>query len=283
MCKSEIFRPLLWSWIVLAFIGCNKDKEETGFVDSDYAILVSYEEETRSSFSNFSPTAADKTDAGVLAQEARCSRQKIKIGILDDGRSVMQMTRMEPKHAVSIPEKVPPTRADEVHSMRFENGQVSLFNAKGDQIGQERAEMPSYKSLVTQVRQNKNCLTRAIYSNFLAGQRLKSTETADVTVTDEGDITIVNESVSPEDGMDPSMNGYSVSNYFETTTGILVGSSILDETGATVFRSVMTYDEDENNPLPSFSHEESYSTDENGETSVVTTLRYVENVEIVVE
>jgi hypothetical protein len=283
MRKEKFFRPLLWSCIVLAFVGCKKDTLLTGSDDSDFAILISYEEETRSSYIGNKAASGNITDADLLAQETQCFRQKIKIGILDDGSSVMQMTRMEPKHAAAIPEKVPPTRADEVHSMLFENGQVTLFDAKGATIGHEKAEIPSYKSLVTRVRQNKNTLSRAMYSDFMVAQRNKSTETGDVTVTEDGNITITKKVIGPEDGMDPSMNGYTVSSYFETATGILVGSSILDETGTTIFRSVMTYDEDLTNPLPAFSQEESFSTDETGETSVVTVLRYVENVEIVVE
>jgi hypothetical protein len=282
MCNLNAFRPLLWSCLILSFIGCKKDAE-LGSVDSDYAILISYEEETRSSYSDLSSALTVKTDADLLAQETQCQRQKIKIGIMDDGSSTMRMTRMEPKHAVSIPEKISPTRESEVHSMLFENGRVTLFDAKGAQIGHETSEMPSYKSLVARVRQNQNSLTRAMYSDFLVGQRQKSTESGEVRVTEEGDITVTEEVVGPEDGLDPSMTGYTVSNYFETASGVLVGSSILDETGATIFRSVMTYDEDVSNPLPSFSREESFSTDETGETSVVTTLRYVENVEIVVE
>jgi hypothetical protein len=45
----------------------------------------------------------------------------------------------------------------------------------------------------------------------------------------------------------------------------------------------MTYDENKNNPLPSFSHEESFGISDNGEAYMITTLRYVENVEITVE
>jgi hypothetical protein len=282
MCNLNAFRPLLWSCLVLSVFGCKKDAE-LGIVDSDYAILISYEEETRSSYSNLHQASTVKTDADLLAQETQCLRQKIKIGIMDDGSSTMRITRMEPKHAVSISEKVSLSRESEVHSLLFENGQVTLFDVKGNQIGRETTEMPSYKSLVTRVRQNKNSLTRAMYSEFLAGQRLKSTETGELKVKEEGDITITEELVGPDDGLDPSITGYTVSNYFETASGVLIGSSILDKTGTTIFRSVMTYDEDALNPLPAFSHEESFSTGETGETSIVTTLRYVENVEIVVE
>ncbi len=282
MRKLSFLRPLLWSWIFLTFLGCKKDHVLTGNDVSDFSILVSYEEETRSSYLNLSP-AAEKNDAAVLDQEVNACRQQVKIGILDDGSSVMEMKRMKPKHSASIPEKEPPAQADEVHSMRFEYGQVRMYNANGDQIGQEKADIPSYKDLIKQVKENKKTLTRAMYGDFLAAQRLKSTENGQVSVTEEGDFTITSKIVGPEDGMDPSMNGYTVTDYHETATGILVGSSILDETGKTVYRSVMTYDEDPNNPLPAFSHEESFGTSEDGEEFMITTLRYIENVEIVVE
>lgn len=282
MKKHEILRPLLWSVLFIALFGCQKDSF-LGEGNPDFAIQISYEEETRSSFSNLSAASGDKSDAGVLAQETQCLRQKIRIGIMEDGNSIMEVTRMKPKHAVTIPEKVSPTLADEVHSMRFINGQVILYDSRGKQIGQERAEMPSYNSFVAQVRQNKNNLSRAMYSDFLSLQQSKSTVNSNVNVTDQGDIVITETVITPEDGMDPSMNGYTVANYFETATGVLVGAAILDETGTTVYRSVMTYDEDESNPLPEFTREESYGTSENGEWFVITTLRYTEDVEIVIE
>jgi len=283
MCKFKFRRPIFWSLVILAFLGCKKDQELAEPDDSDYAILIVYEEETRSSFSDLSHAPAQKNEATLLAQEVNASRQQVKIGIMDDGSCIMQMKRMNPKHSLYVPGKASPARADEVHSMRFENGQVSMYNADGSKIGQERAEMPSYKELVKQVKENNNSLTRAMYSNFLARQRQKSAENAEVVVKEDGDYTIVSETVTPECGMDPAMNGYTVSNIFETATGVLAGSSILDQSGTTVFRSVMTYDEDKNNPLPSFSHEESFGISDNGEAYMITTLRYVENVEITVE
>jgi hypothetical protein len=52
-----------------------------------------------------------------------------------------------------------------------------------------------------------------MYSNFLARQRQKSAENAEVVVKEDGDYTIVSETVTPECGMDPAMNGYTVSNF----------------------------------------------------------------------
>jgi hypothetical protein len=275
--------PIIWSCLIFASTGCKKDHVLTGSVDSDFAILISYEEETRSSFSTLSPAASGKSDEATFGQEVNGYRQKIKIGIAEDGSSVIEMIRMEPKYSRVSAGKIPPTRADEVHSMVFQNGQVTMYNAKGLLIGQERTELPSYKSLISQVRQNKNCLTRAIYSNFLMQQKLKSSESSDLKIKDEGDLTITEKIVGPEDGLDPAMNGYKISNYVETTTGLLLGTAIEDASGSTVFRTVMTYNADENNPLPEFSHEESFATSENGEEYMITTLRYTENVEIVIE
>ena len=268
-----------------AFISCKNDQVLPGSIDSKsgYAIILSYEEETRSSFSSLSGTADTKNENMPLQQEVNCSRQKVQIGIAEDGSSVMETTRMKPEHFGKSVGYIHPPQEDEVNSMVFRNGQVTMYNAAGKVVGQERSEMPSYKELITQVRQNKNSLTRRIYGDFLKQQKLQCNENSNLKVKEDGDITITESIVGPEDGFDPAMDGFKVSSYFETSTGLLLGSAILDNTGVTVYRSVMTYNADENNPLPEFSHEESFGTSESGEEYMITTLRYTENVEIVID
>ncbi|MBN1599375.1 MAG: hypothetical protein JW894_13865 [Bacteroidales bacterium] len=270
----------IWFVLSLMFYSCREDLMFSENIDQNYPVKISYEEETIS-FYDSEKTDNSGNPVNQVMQEPKIDRKHVFIGINHDGTSLMEISFIKPRNQFRVPSDALPNPDPQLSKIRFENGQIYYLDRSGALVRQEFGKSPLFTGIIKYLKENNNQFSRNHFLNYMT-----ITPTADAeniaSAKDDGNFYITETIIGTEHSAPEEMIGKTILNYFDKTTETLAAQTIIDETGNYMYRCQFNFCYDETNPIPEFIKEESFETNENGELSVTTTIRYIENVEITV-
>lgn len=226
----------IWVIIPVFLISCNK---ELGFLggDKDYAILLQYEEEHVVLHQWPGKTSKDLTGAQMALEMPVVNRQKITIGINEDGSSEWDIVEMEPKNPFNAPIECPADHSRKVARTRMVNNKVYQYDEKGILLQSIDMRQPDFSGLIAAVKLNGNKLNRYIYSRHF-NQYANLPNTKDEITEVQPGLSLYTHTINNGDTVGPEWIGKKIVCYLETATLCPLANFVLDENDQVISRRI---------------------------------------------
>ena len=273
--KPFVILFCMTSIMLIVFFSCRKDFSNLHSERSNYSVEISYEEESIS-FNEYS--VENPANLSILQQVSIVpviTRKRMSIGIMEDGSSVIEITKIKPKNQFAVKHETPPDPSAKVKTTKIFGGTALYFGENGSLLYSTPFKSNSFSDFITAVKNNKNKLTRQLFATYIDKNRLKSSANEIITHINDT-LNSVTRVITAADGLPENMLGKTFENVVNTKTGEIFGNAIYDEAHNFIYRIIQTYSSNKDVLIPIYSKSETFGKTADGTDYVSVNIKEVE-------
>jgi len=196
-------------------------------------------------------------------------RQKIHIGILDDGSSEWEITQMNPKQPFDLPKgnisSPPPYRTV------MKNNEIYYFDKAGKLLYKTAGETPNFSDFLYYLKENQ-------YQNSF--KKLNSDSTGTITYINDSIAEITKVLTNLDEIQNSDLLGKTYKAIVNTKQNLTLAEAFYDENNEAIYVKQNAYDKKREVPIPVFSKTQVKVTNSQGEASVAVNISQCENIQI---
>ena len=183
-------------------------------------------------------------------------RSKIEMSIYDDGTTAWRMEKLKPKHDLSVEHETPPNDQPQTKITLIDrSGLGSFYDAKGSLLFTNQVPITSMGEVVDNLKANPHAYFAALGVSTAENIKflLASAKAKGHIITDLGNDMVSIRSDSgkgvPQAARTNNEADFTTVNIFNTSLGILMGSTMYDEQGQVVVTTFYSYKQNSSDQL----------------------------------
>lgn len=246
--------------------------------DSQYAYILEYEKENRT-MTQFAEGSEKNDESSIFHSSTfpTISKERIKIGIFNDGTSEWLITNLVPENEIIRPTDGLVDERPQTKTTKILMGVATYYDEAGNELHSQNINIPSLSTFLEAIREKnmEDAYRSSLTKSTPAG--LTDVETIDLS----NNYTAYVQEISGDHG-DPNMVGYEVCTVVENSTKRIVGEEVYDIEKNLVYRKVNKYSDAVANDfqLPEFSKIQQLEQAMDGEYYEVITTEKYSNVKV---
>jgi len=247
--------------------------KETSFLSEsteNYVYEIAYEEETNS-FQEF-PQGKTHETASLMQQICNVpvvKRQKIHIGILEDGSSEWEITQMKPKQDFDLPKGNISSPAP--YRTLMKNNEIYYFDKAGKLLYKTAGETPNFSDFLYKIKENQH------QNSF---KKLKSDNNSTVKYLNDSIAEITKLLTNLDEIQNPDLLGKTYKSIVNIKQNLTLAEAFYDENNEAIYVKQNAYDKKREVPIPVFSKTMVKHTNSQGEANVVVNISQCEKIQI---